>query len=96
MKPLLNKARRTATIDVAGEPVTIRELSVADSQGVKRDGEDDTTVSLRLIVASVVDADGNRAYTDDDIPALQELSLLAMKALIAGIRSLNGFQSPNH
>lgn len=104
MKTLLSKGRKTATVDIDGDSITIRELSLADANNLKAtpdQSEIDTTI--KLIVASIVEDIGNgnwqKIYTDADIPALLAgLSLGVTKLLGEAIGLLNGFsgaKNPN-
>jgi hypothetical protein len=92
MKTLLTKGRKRSTVDIDGEKTTIQELSLADSQSLKRDGEDEATTTLRLIIFSVIDDDGHKVYSDADLPALREVGLNTLKSLGNAIAELNGFE----
>ncbi len=96
MKTLLSKGRKRSEIDIDGDKIILQELSLADSAGLKQhDTDDEAAITLRLIVASIIDADGKRVYSNTDIPALREaLTLTTCKAIGEAIGRLNGFDGP--
>lgn len=80
---------REIDVPVVGR-VKIRSLKEIDRQQLdrdvlKKDGslrEDRyAEARLRLIVASVVDADGNLVFTDEDLPKLRELDYAVTRAI---------------
>ena len=94
MKTLLTKGRKRATVEIDGDTIIIQELSLADASSLQDGDADEMTTTLRLIVASVVDAEGHKVYSSEDIPALREaLSLAVTKQIGEAIGKLNGFDA---
>ena len=82
------------TIEGFGD-VGIMQLSVAEVEGLRSAlKSDDKTdqFGLNMVMLSVVDGDGNRAFTDADMPALNSASNAAMDVLVGKTLEVNGFK----
>jgi hypothetical protein len=92
-KTLLTKGRKRSTVDIDGDKITLQELTLADSKALRaNDGEDESTKSLRLIIASIVDEKGNKVYQEGDIPELEtKVGMDILKKIGEAIAVLNGF-----
>ncbi|HXF67673.1 MAG TPA: hypothetical protein VNK67_13385 [Burkholderiales bacterium] len=71
--------RREERIEVAGHVLIVREPAAGDQLD---DLSSDPDAAYKLIVACTYDADGNRVFTDDDIPALKAASRGYVKQII--------------
>jgi hypothetical protein len=82
--------------------VQLRQLSVKEVDAIraeikkeqkeKEDGKD--TFGLRLVVLSLVDAEGSRVLSMDDLPELEESSITLMDGLVGKALEVNGFRKP--
>ena len=81
------------TIDGFGE-IGIAQLTVAEVEAlrssIKQDGKDDK-FALRLVLASVVDGDGARVFSEADLPDLEAASNEPIEKLVAKTLQVNGF-----
>lgn len=91
---------RTKAVDVPewGGPVRIRELSARESADwVARSNDPDVpqaerglvTISLMLVL-SVIDGEGKRIFTDEDIAALQAKNPEAIRRVFDACLAFNG------
>lgn len=99
---LQKRPRRTITVELPelGGTVIVRELSEGERsryEGSFLDKEGKPKVSSlddarrRLIVESVVDADGNKVFTPDDIPAIRDMGASAASRMYNAARDVSGF-----
>jgi hypothetical protein len=87
---------KTAQLSIDGfGDVGIMQLSVAEVEELrsvlKKDDKTDQ-FGLSMVILSVVDSDGNRVFTDDDLPALRSASNAVMDALVGKTLEINGFK----
>lgn len=82
---------KTAEVELKGQAVTIREMSVGDrlifeaAAAGKPSGE----VALQAVVASVIDAEGNLTFSADDIPRLKTLPPESILPIMTAVLKLN-------
>lgn len=86
---------KTSPIEIDGFGIlTIKQLSVAEVESARekiKGGEKGESFGLTLLVMSVVNDDGVRVLSDDDIPAMKEAGNDAVDKLVAKALELNGF-----
>lgn len=69
--------------------VSVLTTAAHRDMSASRNGEDNITATARLMVASVVDAEGKPILTPEDIPALMEKSGLAYKRVLEAVLKIN-------
>jgi hypothetical protein len=85
---------KTVTVEGFGE-VILKELSVPDAEAFSKTvkKEDDAYVSgINLLIWSVVDKNGKRVFSADDLPALLNLAAGPIRQLATAASILNGYQ----
>lgn len=87
---------KTAPLNIDGfGNVGIMQLSVAEVEelrsALKKDDKTDQ-FGLSMVVLSVVDDDGNRVFTEDDVPELRSASNAVMDTLVGKTLEINGFR----
>ena len=72
---LARNQRRFREVSCGDMRVRLQSLSEAERAQVELDSQGDEVraIRARFIVASVVDADGNRVFRDSDVPNVMEL-----------------------
>lgn len=70
---------REERIEVAGRFLVVRELTAGDKID---DLSGDPDAAYKLVVLCTFDADGNRVFADEDIPALKSVSRGYVKQLM--------------
>jgi hypothetical protein len=84
----------TLAIDGFGE-VGIMQLSVAEVEGLRSALKNDDKTEqfgLNMVVLSVVDDEGSRVFTNDDMQTLLSASNAAMDVLVGKTLEVNGFR----
>lgn len=91
---------RTKEVDVPswGMKLTIRELNLQESMdafsGIKPDDDGNVTLGYedvaKVVAFGVIDEDGERVFSDDDVPALAKKGKAALMKLYAEITKLSG------
>jgi hypothetical protein len=92
LKALAPKVQRLS-VEGFGE-VGIAQLTVAEVDALRanlKKGEGDSKFALRLVLASVVDDDGNRVFDEADLPQLEASGSAAVDQLVKQTMQLNGF-----
>lgn len=74
-----------------GGEVLLRPLSAKASMAIIGDDQPQSAVAAKLIVASLVDASGERLFSDDDVTIVEDLAAKAVLGLSREIMRLNGF-----
>jgi len=98
------RSRRIVEVDVPewGGVVRVQELTTSERskfetslQGKKGKSDPSRTVTVRerLIVLSVVDEQGQRVFSDEDIPALSEQPIKAIERIFNTIQDVSGFSN---
>lgn len=88
--------KESVTVDEWGGDVLVSEMSgsVRDAweQSLRKKDENGSLVSPRakLIACTVVDEDGNRVFSDDDVEAIGKLSSLSLEKVCEVSMRLNG------
>ncbi|HXF67674.1 MAG TPA: hypothetical protein VNK67_13390 [Burkholderiales bacterium] len=75
-------SRREARVQIGGQILCVREPAAGDQLD---DLSSDPDAAYKLIVTCTYDADGNRVFTDDDIPALKAASRGYVRRLVENI-----------
>lgn len=89
-------ALKPKTSDVAVDgfgTVRIAQLSVAEVEAIRKVATNDDAkkeIGLRFVVCAVVDDDGSRVFSDDDLDQLRASSNEAIEALATAVLKLNG------
>src|SRR5690242_15169857 len=81
-------AAQKETVEFAGKTLFVHELDCAADVPIEGSALDG---SLKLIVLCVRDAEGNRVFTDEDLPALKKSARKRIKPLIDAVMRVNGF-----
>ena len=84
----VGKVIRLAPMDVAG--LEAWEYSLMSRRGKDGKLQDTRGLRVQLVVASVVDENGKRLFTDADIPALEKVCGVVMERLADEAMDLNG------
>lgn len=77
-----------------GVPANLR-IATVDAESIidwteKNEGPEKRTMGLRLVIKSAVDKDGNRLFTDEDLPMIGRKSVKVTERVVRAILSLNG------
>jgi hypothetical protein len=92
---LLSRGRKRIAVDIDGDQIWVKELSVADAQALNGQQADEITLTAKLIARSVCDESGTLLFSDEDIEAIKsEMSLTTLKVIGEAAAKLNGFESP--
>jgi len=83
-------AVREEAIEIDGVAYVVRELSEADNGEFFADGKD---ALYKFIVRSVFDAEGNRAFADEDVEALKAAGKLRLRRLTTVVMRVNGLDA---
>lgn len=83
-------APREEEIEFAGVKLRVRELETASESEAMRNSKD---AVYHLIVLCVLDAEGNRVFSEQDIPALKASSQQKMLPLIAAVHRVMGLST---
>jgi hypothetical protein len=89
----LKPKTQSVTIEGFGE-VGIAQLTVAEVDSLRatlKKDERDSKFAVRLVLASVVDDDGNRVFEEADLPELEASGSAAVDQLVKQTMQLNGF-----
>lgn len=85
---------KVTTVEVEGfGAVRIAQLSVAEVETIRGVATDDAAkkeIGLRFVEYAVVDDDGARVFTDDDLDQLRASSNEAIEALATAVLKQNG------
>ena len=103
---LLNETKlETVVVSVGNGSVTVSEISGPDylaawEYAKMDDGETDGNFKVNihklnpaLLAYGIVDEEGNRIFTDDDIPLLAKRSMKKFEPVLIAIKRLNGLLS---
>ena len=90
--------RKTATVDIEGLTVTLRELTAREADAWRQihrraeSGDDaEVRVMVAMLVKSIIDDDGKLAFGDDQIEdAYDAMGLTAVHRLFRAALKLNG------
>jgi hypothetical protein len=76
-----------------GETVRVKALDAEErfNLSVQAGGKPGAVFMASVVAATVVDEDGNRVFTDDDVPALARKNGKAVKRLFDAADELNAF-----
>lgn len=83
-----------ATVEGFGD-LQIKQLTVAENDQVRalvKTGAPASEFGLRMLLASVVDVDGNAVFTEEHLPALQSSGGYKVDALIKQVLEANGYK----
>lgn len=81
--------RLRRTVEAWGTTFELRELSAADVQFA--DSRKDNSLKLAAIVArSAVNGDGQRMFSDADLPQLADKGLTTLQRLVSIVENLSG------
>lgn len=83
-------APREERIEFEGYALLVREIPVAEDLSDFEKNEDS---AFRLLVRSVYDEEGNRAFADEDIPALKASSKRKVIELQDAVARVNGWKA---
>lgn len=85
--------RRIETVDVPewGGPVGIKLLTLAELDAIQQASKGKNNAAA-IAVRIIVDAEGNRIFTDDDAARLANKSMKAVTRVINAFNELNGFE----
>jgi hypothetical protein len=91
-------SRKSETVDISGDEVTVSELTATEYMAVYNNPRvldekgvvDGLKFTALLIARCVVDKDGDRMLTDDDIDMVAEGSSAAFGKLGEAVKQLNG------
>lgn len=79
---------REETLDVSGRKVIVRELQEdADRIGMQGAGEQEMV--YRFVVRCVFDEEGQRIFTDDDLPAIKAAAASRLGPLMRAVIRVN-------
>jgi len=87
----------TRTVPVPGfGDITIRQVTVAENDairaGIKADpSAPHSSFGLQLLIASVVNEEGARVFSADDLPVLQASAGRKIDLLVAAVLEANGY-----
>lgn len=89
----LQADRKPTPLDFAGwgDDLYIRVLS-ANDQLLLGEG-DEKTMPLRIVLACIVTADGERVFTDDDLSAIGAFPFPEIMTVFAEVAKINGLSS---
>lgn len=76
-----------------GQKVYIRKMSVRDSLGYDKNGEDPKMQGLRLVIDSLCDEDGMQLLGSDDMELLIDQPIHVIMPLLLESAKINGFTS---
>lgn len=80
---------RKVSVPEWGGEVYISPLTVADADQLMLTDPKKQSYRVKMIVLSLTDKDGNRLFTDDDIPALSKKSATSITRLVDEIQRSN-------
>ena len=72
-------------LELAGRKIHIRELTCEDAEAISA-GDD---AAYKLIVLCTFDADGNRIFGDEDIPALKKAGRGHLMQIMNAVNKIN-------
>ena len=75
------------------QDVYIRKLSVKDQLAVTEDSPRPEVASVRILLISIVDANGDRLLGDDDMDLLMDQPFPVVMPLMAEVAKLNGLST---
>lgn len=75
------------------QKVYIRKLTVREMESLSRPHEGTTAASIRVLLASIVDEQGNRLLTDEDFDLLMDQPFGLLMPLMAEAGKQNGLTS---
>lgn len=82
-----DRKRELVEVPAWGGSVYVQEISAADAERMA----DKHTSVIDFCAACIVDEDGNRIFTGDNVAALGEKSPEALRVVMDAISKLNGF-----
>lgn len=78
--------------------VALIELSAPEVTSLREACKDEATKAdfgFRMVIASVVDEEGNRAFKEEDLPELRLAAQSRIGELVAAVMEVNGFSIAN-
>ena len=90
---------KTEEIEIEGGTIRIQQMTGADYAGIYGNDAvkdaagnlDSAKVSALMAVRCIIDADGNRLFTDDETGLLQGCFAGAYTKIVLAVQKLNGF-----
>ena len=93
---LKDRAQKTVHVEQWGMDVTIQELGLTEGLAVmdnaasmEKEGKVTAAQIAQVVAWSIVDEDGNRVFSDDDVPELEKKNLKALMFLYQEIGALS-------
>lgn len=81
-------APREETVEIAGQPVVVRELqSAADTEALR----DQTDAQFKFLVLCCFAPDGSPCFDMADVPTLKASARKGLAPLLAAVARVNGF-----
>lgn len=91
---------KTQIIEVEGfGSVTLKQLTLTESDALRASVDKDDKSSafgVRLVAASIVDDDGDRVFSNEEIAELSKTAEAPMTKLMDAVMVLNGYRKGNN
>lgn len=91
MHALLSVKRKTKTVEVRGQVLTLQEIGLDKFEEITgKDGVKGSELTARMLIACAVD-NGKPVFTDDDLPAIRSLPAGVLMEIGNALAEVNGF-----
>ena len=100
IREALAAKRAPIEVDIGiGEPIYLRKMSghdrakyldVVSGLDGENSGVASVTISAHILIISMVDEDGNKLYTEDDLDAVMSLDIDLIDGIVNEAASING------